>query len=169
MAAPLWAFFLYFAITFGALTLVPTFDEPRSLRGAIIGGLFFGVVGTIWVAFFRRGDRKAMGGKRLADPVAVERALRTGHTPADTSQDRALLALIERRRAQWRWGSHIVPWLFGGVAALCLVAAVVTMDMSWLVLGALYLGLVAFLRVWTTRSLARLDGLESSLRSRSQP
>lgn len=126
----------------------------------------FGLLMTAWTAFFRHRERKAIRVKRLTNPVAVERALRTGEAPADTTQDRAMLALIEYRRRQWQRGSRIVPWLFVAVAALCLVGAFATKDISWLVLGGLYVGLVVFLWVWSTRAVARFDRLESSIRTR---
>lgn len=167
-AAPLWVLFVYFAVAFGVLSLLPIPRSPSSSLHAVFGGLFFGFFMTIWVALVRSRDRRAIGIKRLADPVGVERALRTGEAPADPSQDKVLLGLIERRRAQLHWASKFGSWLFGGAALVSLLFGLTTTDPWLLVFGGLYFVLAVVSRFSSTRGAERLGRLEAMLRSRSE-
>lgn len=166
VAAPLWALFLYFALTFGLLTLVMPGPSSGSVARAIGGGLLFGIGMTIWMSLMRRRDQAAAGDDAVSRRVAIARALRTGTAPADRSLDQSLRGLIQRRRAQLRWARRANPIVFGAFAVLAVGLALGGHAVMWFYA----IGSVGIL-VWTnrsaTRSSLRLTSLEAQLEGRA--
>jgi hypothetical protein len=166
IAAPLWALFLYFALSFGVLTFVMPGRSSGSAARSILGGLLFGISMTIWMAVMRRRDRAAAGDGNGSRRVALVRALRTGTPPKDGSLDQPLRGLVKRRRAQLRWASRMNPIVFGAFTVLAVWLALAENAVMWFYA----VGFLGFL-VWTNRSAkrskVRLDKLEVELRGRA--
>jgi hypothetical protein len=166
VSAPLWVLFLYFAVGFGALTLVLPGPSSGSAARAVGGGLLFGILMTIWMSVMRRRDRDAAGDDAVSHPVAIARALRTGTAPQDRSLDQPLRGLVERRQAQLRWASRANPVVFGAFAVLAVALAVTGNAVMWF-----YAIADVAILVWAsrsaTRSSLRLANLEAELHSRA--
>jgi hypothetical protein len=163
-AAPLWVLFVYYAVAFGALGLILPGGTADSVGGAVVGGLGFGAAMTAVTAVWRRRDTAAAGRRGGSERVLMERALRTGELPADPSLDPALMALITRRRSQLNWGRKAGPWVFGTLAVMSVLIALV--HWPYVFYAVVFIGFL----VWGCRSSARseqrLNSLEQALRAR---
>jgi len=154
--APLWTYFIYFALIYGAFQLI----RGKPLE-ALISGLLYGAVMTVVMLFTRKRDRRATGGRPLTDVARLEQSLaKQGSLPTDFGDRVALQSLIARKRRQNRFGTIFAPIVFGCMTILAVVIGVTSG--SWWYLPVF----VAFdvLSVWAPiRARRRLDEKESSL------
>ena len=162
-AAPLWALFLYFSVSFGVMSLFfhPS-DEARTGSSAAVSGLLFGTLMTGVMAYRRhREDRLTGAGVR----TQLIQALRSGEPPSDVSLDAAFLGLIQKRRRELERAAKINPWMFGGLLVISLVFAIEQPE--WLALAALF-GLLLVLNPRRARNAQdQLNTLERTIRQRT--
>ncbi len=145
--------------------------RPESVRMAVI----YLVVGTvIWgvvVAGSRERDCDAMGFGSDSARADVERVLRTGTLPDDTSLDEWTQRLLDRRRSQRERGGAVLRTLmvtlYVAVLVGLLIAGVRGDDPVTAAFGAIGLALVPLMVSHHRRVLRRYDRIEAELAARS--
>jgi hypothetical protein len=155
--APLWTYFIYFALVFGAFQLI---------RGKIVEAVISGVVYaggmTLVMRVTRHRDMGAAGGRPLSDVARLEQALgKKGTLPTDFRDRVALQSLIARKRRQLRFSAIFAPIVFGCVTVLATIDAVSGGGAWWYVP---VFAVTAAVCLWAPmRARRRLDEKESSL------
>jgi hypothetical protein len=103
----------------------------------------------------------------VADRVALAWAIRTGEPPPDRELDPAVLALIERRRAQFRGARKTGPWICGAIVLLNIVAAVSGHSAVQFTIAILSASSGVTAWIQGSRGITRMDRLEAAVRARS--
>lgn len=155
--APLWTYFLYFALVYGVIQLIH--GKPVE---AAISALVYAAGMTIVMRFTRNRDKKAAGGRPLTDVARLEQSLgKKGSLPSDFRDRVALQSLIARKRRQVRFGAIFAPIIFGCVTVLAIINGATSTGSWW------YVPVFAAATVWSVwasvRARRRLDEKESSL------
>jgi hypothetical protein len=155
--APLWTYFIYFALIYGAFQLI----RGKPLE-ALISGLLYGAAMTVVMLFTRKRDRRAAGGRPLSDVARLEQSLgKKGALPNDFRDRVALQSLIARKRRQVRFSAIFAPVVFGCVTVLAVITAATHEGSWWYV--ALF-AVATALCLWAPiRARRRLNEKESSL------
>ncbi len=155
--APLWTYFVYFALVYGAFQLI-----RGKLVEAIVSGVVYAAGMTVVMRVTRDRDMGAVGGRPLSDVARLEQALgKNGTLPTDFRDRVALQSLIARKRRQLRFSSIFAPIVFGCVTVLATVDAVLGGGAWWYVP---VFALTTAVCLWApTRARRRLDEKESGL------
>ncbi|MFI6518459.1 hypothetical protein ACIBF1_23085 [Spirillospora sp. NPDC050679] len=170
--APPWAYFLGTAVLSALGWVLLTALLQRDLAfGALVAtgaafGVLFGGVMTVVLVLTRRREQARIGHLSRAQLTDVTRALRTGEPAADPGLDAATLAQARHRRDQLGIAARRNPWIYGLLAALSTLNAVLHDAPGWYLLVALFLALIVLTFVSTPRALSRLDALEAAIGSR---
>ncbi|WP_067485700.1 hypothetical protein [Actinomadura hibisca] len=170
---PPWAYFLGTAVltTLLAAQLTALLQPDPSLRAVFATGAAFGVLFaaamTAVLVLMRRREQARIGHLSRGQLIDVTRALRTGEPAADPGLDTATLAQARHRRDQLHVARRRNPWLYGALAALGVLNAVLNDAPGWYLETALFLVLIVLTFVSTPRALARLDALETAVQARS--
>jgi hypothetical protein len=159
--------FLFCAILFGVLMWLIPPHQPVGV--AVLGGMFFGLFMTGWIAVQRRRDRASS--KVDIDGVAdLDRAIRKGTVPVDPELRPAMAGLVERRRRQFAWARIFCPIVFGLFVLLGVFLVVVEGPWPYLLYVVLFAGLGVLGVVTAIMQLRRLDRMTALLgQSESAP
>jgi hypothetical protein len=154
--APLWTYFIYFALVYGAFQLI-----RGKVAEAVISGVVYAAGMTVVMRITRDRDMGAAGGRPLSDVARLEQSLgKKGQLPTDFSDQVALQGLIARKRRQARFSAIFAPIVFGCMTVLGVVIGV-TSGSWWFV--PIFAAVTA-LSLWTpVRARRRLDDKESRL------
>jgi hypothetical protein len=155
--APLWTYFIYFALVYGAFQLI-----RGKFVEAVISGVVYAAAMTVVMRVTRHRDMGAAGGRPLSDVARLEQALgKKGTLPTDFRDRVSLQSLIARKRRQVRFTAIFAPIVFGCVTVLAVITSVSGNGPWW------YVPVFAAATVWSVwasvRARRRLDEKESSL------
>lgn len=161
-AVPLPVFFLAVAVIGGlaGATVQALTDGAVDIRALVVRVLLFAVVLTWLAARQRRRTAGATPGAGTA--VAVAASTRTGMLPADADPAvwRPVLARKRQLAVRGRW---LGPAVFGGLAAVSVVLAVLLGSPGWGLIAVGWAALGAVGPLGSARTVRRIDALLDQL------
>lgn len=169
-ALPLWAIALCcLVVTTGAFGAFLRLAAPEAstavdLSGGLVAGLVVAVLAAAGLA-----DRRFRRRWSRTERIAMVRAQRSGEAPADPVLDRAVLAMIARRRPLLRWQARYGPWAIALLGVADLTSVISDRVGTGLPGFVFFAAAIAYTRIAPPRSLRRLDRLETALGERRPP
>jgi hypothetical protein len=146
--------------TFLGLAL-PEASTTVDLTGGLVVGAFAAALTAVGLA-----DRRFRRMWSRAERIAMARAYRTGRAPADAALDRAVLAMIVRKRRLLRWQARSGPWSIALLGVADLTSVISDRVGTGLPGFVFFATAIAYTRLAPPRSLRRLAGLESAIGER---
>jgi hypothetical protein len=150
---PVWVRSVLCGVVFALFQLLTVRGNPLpTLLGALVGGLLFG---SLFTLFLRRQDRRIWGDEPMTgdEKVAAVQAVDRGAPPAEPGIRAAATRLAELRTASSNRPGLIVA-LFGGLLVIMLAAAIYDGGAMWWTLAAVLAVFTPWVAITTARQRA---------------
>jgi hypothetical protein len=164
---PLWAVALCCLVvtTAGSCAFLrlalPEARTAVDLSGGLVAGAFAAVLTVAGLA-----DRRFRHGWSRTERIAMARACRSGEDPADPVLDRAVLAMIARKRRLLRWQARYGPWSIALLGVADLTSVISDRVGTGLPGFVFFAAAIVYTRIAPPRSLRRLARLETAIGER---